>query len=69
MPVDEPIGLNQTSRLSKWTGYEVLFGIDKKVWFVFNTGHFLIVGQVGILSDVTLVFPPKRGVNRPTQTL
>ncbi|KAI0115578.1 hypothetical protein GGR51DRAFT_412610 [Nemania sp. FL0031] len=36
MPVDESLDFDQTGRLSKFTGYEVLLGLDKKLWFVFN---------------------------------
>lgn len=41
MPIDKPIDLDQTSRLSKWTGHEASYGTDKKLWFVFNQRSLL----------------------------
>ncbi|KAJ8131353.1 hypothetical protein O1611_g2273 [Lasiodiplodia mahajangana] len=36
VPIHNPSDPDQTGRLSKFTGYEVLFGLDKRLWFVFN---------------------------------
>ncbi|KAI1178569.1 hypothetical protein F4777DRAFT_594321 [Nemania sp. FL0916] len=36
IPVTDPEDADKTRRFSRWTGYEVLFGLDKTLWFVFD---------------------------------
>ncbi|KAI0867532.1 hypothetical protein GGS24DRAFT_485374 [Hypoxylon argillaceum] len=40
LPVYEPVNHTQTTSLSKWTGYEVFFGLDRRLWFVFDKRAF-----------------------------
>ncbi|KAI1108306.1 hypothetical protein F5Y14DRAFT_459770 [Nemania sp. NC0429] len=60
MAVDEPGHTNESCRVSKWTGYEVLFDTDLNLWFIFDeeslhgrwSGWFPIKCNIGYKSTV-----------------